>query len=132
MSVSLEERPLPRRARSVRTNNFLSGFASLFRSFPLSVFPPRKSLWEQSGDDIRECWQDVGDDLRAAMGDFERERGYKTAIHSHEVSQSKGAKAGAVRVINKKEEWRFSKHFEKLDPDTQKVLLALVRELAKD
>ena len=128
MSVNLDERSLPRRARSVRTSNFLGGFASLFRSLPLSVFPPRKSLWEQSGDDIRESWQEVGDDLRTAMNAYEREQGYEITIRSQGVVQSKSA----MRVIDKKEAWRFSKHFKKLDPDTQGALLAFARELEKD
>ena len=105
MSVNLDERSLPRRARSVRTSNFLGGFASLFRSLPLSVFPPRKSLWEQSGDDIRENWQEVGDDLREAMGIYQRDRA---------------------------EALRFAKRFEKLSPEAQKLLLTFARDLKKD
>ena len=130
MSVSLEERSLPRRARSVRTRNFLDGFASLFRSLPLSVFPPRKSLWEQSGDDIRENWQEVGDDLREAMNTYEREHGYEIEIRSQGIVQNKSA--NTMRVVDKKEAWRFSEHFKNLDPDTQGVLLAFVRELKKN
>ncbi len=128
MSVSLEELPLPRRARSVRTRNFLGGFASLFRSFPPSVFPPHKSLWEQSGDDIRECWQDVGDDLRVALNAYEGEQ--EPLTHSQRVVFFKDSQT--VRIIDEKEALRFSKHFEKLNPDTQKFVLALAHDSAKD
>ena len=132
MSTSLAEQPLPRRAWSAKTNNFLGGFSSLFRSLPLLVFPPRKSLWEQTGDDIRECWQEVGDDLRVAMNTHEREQGYEINIRSQKVTRHEGANEVTVRVREKKEAWRFSKHFETLDPDTQGLLLALARDIEKD
>ncbi len=62
------KRTSPRRGYGI-----LDGAASIFGSFPLSIFPPRKSAWEQSGDDIRAAWQDVGDSLRWAMDEHERE-----------------------------------------------------------
>ena len=132
MSTSLAEQSLPRRAWSAKTNNFLGGFSSLFRSLPLSVFPPRKSLWEQTGDDIRECWQEVGDDLRVAMNTHEREQGHKIDIRSQRVVLIEDANGVTVKVREKEEAWRFSKHFETLDPDMQKFLLALARDIEKD
>ncbi len=61
--------------RSQRGSALFSGMASLFSALPLSLFPPRKSAWEQSGDDIRAAWQDVGDGLRWAMDEYDREHG---------------------------------------------------------
>ena len=51
---------------------------------PLSVFPPRKSAWEQSGDDIRAVWQDVGDSLRWSMDEYDREHGLERE-REHEI-----------------------------------------------
>ncbi len=75
----MKNRPTPYH-RSQRGSALFSGIASLFGALPLSVFPPRKSVWEQSGDDIRVAWQDVGDSLRWAMDEYAREH-----EHEHEV-----------------------------------------------